>query len=89
MTVEEAIQLGFEPVSHFTVMNVHTFDLGRGKKLSFGNIGSTNEMIFIQEKALGANHIADTVCIHNFDHNGYMTKERLGELLKWFRTPKQ
>lgn len=81
MKPEEAIEIGFKPKNHFTVMNVHTYDAGRGRILAFGNIGTPNEIIFLQQYKANGKQFTDSVCVHNYDYDGYITKKRLRNLI--------
>lgn len=68
---------------HFTVANNMILDIGRNRHLSYGSVGRPNEMIFICEAAENdSNSITDLVCIHNYDHDGYMTMERLKMIIQ-------
>lgn len=82
MDREYLIHLGFEELPNFTVMNSLTFQLGRNRYLSFGCIGTPNEMLFLCEHY---NHqpdlIESMITIHNYDYNGLMTKAKLESLL--------
>jgi len=80
-TQEELEDLGFTKLSHFTVANNLTFDLGRRRCLSIGDIGTPNEMMYLQEiSSENPKEITDLVCVHNYDYDGYLTKERLESL---------
>ena len=44
---EKLIDIGFQELPHFTIVNNLIYDLGRNRHLSFGAIGTPNEMLFI------------------------------------------
>lgn len=78
----DLIQLGFKALPHFTIGNNVVFDLGRGRHLSAGNVGTPNEMLFIcQSEGV---EITDLICIHNYDYDGYLTIEKVENIIKIF-----
>lgn len=89
MTNDDLIQIGFKPMPHQTIMNSVQYDLGRGKYLNAGCVGTPNETIFICEKSKVGEHYTDLICIHNFDYHGYITIERVQALLDWFNAGKK
>lgn len=81
MTEQDAKNLGFIAIPHFTVNNGYTYDLGRDRFLSFGGIGTPNEMLFICEKENHETKIIDNlVVLHNFDYDGLITIEKLTKI---------
>lgn len=81
MTKEDAIELGFKPMPHFTIGDVHRFNLGRNTDLSYSSIGTPNEYIYICETEEDLTVSIDAVCIHNYDYDGYMSKEKLSSII--------
>lgn len=82
MTRKEAIEMGFEPIPHFTITDSLIYDLGRNRQLSIGSIGTPNEMVCISE----VNHedkkkVDEIIVLHNYDYDGYLTKERLQQFM--------
>lgn len=78
ITREKVAELGFKELPHMTITHSMIYDLGRRRHLSFGSIGTPNEMIFICETQLGNDkEITDIICLHNYDYDGYMTEEKL------------
>jgi len=74
--------MGFERIPHFTVANALIYQLGRNRRLSIGCIGTPNEMLFICEFDLNDfRKTTDLVCLHNYDYDGYLTKEKLENLI--------
>tara|TARA_R110000822_G_scaffold25937_17_gene78514 strand:+ start:1206 stop:1478 length:273 start_codon:yes stop_codon:yes gene_type:complete len=82
MNVLIAIALGFEPIPHFTIGDVHTYNLGRDRQLSFSNIGTANEFLHItQLDKHNLKVITDIICIHNYDYDGLMTTTKLENII--------
>lgn len=72
------IKHGFKPIPHFTVADNLIYDLGRNRHLSVGCVGTPNEMIFLcQRDFKNPKKTTDLVCVHNWDHNGEITEEKL------------
>lgn len=83
MKNEDLIELGFKEVPHYTVGNSVTYHLGRNKYLSGSCIGTPNEMLFIYEtNSDDDKDITDIISLHNYDYDGYLTKQRLKLLMK-------
>jgi hypothetical protein len=74
---ERLKEIGFKDIPHFTITNGMLYDLGRKRHLSFGSIGTPNEMLFITQTDYKDRKITDLVCLHNYDYDGYMTEEKL------------
>ena len=84
LTKEEVIkEFGFKELPHFTVMGSLIYELGRGRFLSLGCVGTPNEVLFIGEENEDS-AFPDAVCLHNYDYDGYLTKDRLRDLMKFF-----
>lgn len=82
---EQILELGFKELPHFTITGSLTYDLGRGRFLSIGDIGTPNEMLFIYEKDnTDERKINDIVVLHNYDYDGYLTIDKLSLLLTFF-----
>ena len=82
ITREQLERLGFKAVPTFTITNAMTFDLGRHRHLSVGDIGNPNEMMFIcQVDDQDKRKITDLVCVHNYDYDGYLTKVKILSLI--------
>jgi len=77
----EAKDLGFKEIGHYTIGNSLIYDLGLNVHLSFSSIGTPNEMLCIcQRDFQDEKNITDVVRLHNYDHHGYMTKDKLKDL---------
>lgn len=82
MTRDELIQIGFEEIPHFTVMNDIIYHLGRNRHLSIGCVATPNEVMYICEThRADPKQITDLVCLHNFDYDGYLTLEKVKTLI--------
>jgi hypothetical protein len=75
MTNQDLLELGFKELPHKTIGNIVTYDLGRERSLSASDVGNPNEMVYICQAT--GKQIEDAVCIHNYDYDGYMTKEQV------------
>lgn len=84
MTTDDLVRLGLNPLPHFTIMNSHVKYLGRNKFISVGNVGTPNEMVYLYEvHDYEPRKIMELINIHNYDYDGYLTEEKLVNLLKW------
>ena len=86
MNKEDLIELGFKEVDYFTIMDSIIYDLGRRRLLSVGCLGTPNEVMFLCEKSKAGDHYTDLVCVHNFDYDGKLTKQKVEYLIKYFET---
>lgn len=83
---DELIELGFKELPHKSVTNTLIYDLGRDRFLSFGCIGTPNEMLFLYEvDRENKQDINDMIAIHNWDYDGYLTVDKLSLLLLFSR----
>ena len=80
---QDFIELGFKPVPTYTIGNSLTYELGRCRCLGASAVGTPNEMMFIYEHSEeDSRNITDIITIHNYDYNGYMSKEKLTKLIQ-------
>ena len=83
MNKQSLIDIGFTEIPHFTITSVFIYDLGRNRHLSFGCIGTPNEMLFICEiDKHNLKKITDVVCLRNYDYDGYTTIEEIEDIIK-------
>lgn len=83
ITNDDLIKIGFKSIPNFTVTNSVIYDLGRNRYLSAGDVGTPNEMVFICETdAKDKNKITDTICLHNYDYDGFITEEKVKALIE-------
>lgn len=80
MTRDDLLKIGFTELPHFTVMGSLIYDLGRNRQLSIGSVGTPNEMMFICDVENKPN--IDVVVLHNYDYDGYLTIEKVENLIK-------
>ena len=86
MEREKLLELGFKELPHATIGNIIVFDVGRRRHLSLGSLGTPNEMMYLCETNLGDDkQIDDLICIHNYDYDGYLTEDKLGLLISFFK----
>jgi hypothetical protein len=82
MKREDVIKLGFKPLPHFTIMDSLIYDLGRRRQLSIGCVGTPNETMFISEiDNENPRKITDSICLHNYDYDGYLTEDKIKNLI--------
>lgn len=80
---DELLKLGFKEMPHFTVANSLIYDIGRKRHLSFGCVDTPNEMIFLcQMDEDNDKKISDLICLHNYDHDGYISIDDVKFLMK-------
>ena len=64
--------IGFKEMPHYTVMNSLLYDLGRGRYLTIGCLGTPNEMLFIGQIDNDDNKkVTDVIVLKNYDYDGY------------------
>ena len=74
MKKEDLLQLGFEPIPNYTVMDTLIYKLQRNRHISISNIDTPNEVVYIcQVDVKYKKKITDLVCIHNYDYDGYVS----------------
>lgn len=86
LTEEDCIQLGFEKHVPFSVLNRLIFSLGNDRTLLISNLGTPNEMLWIAE-VVDQIFITDIVCLHNYDYQGFLNKEKLTALINILKVP--
>lgn len=83
---QKLMELGFKEIPHFTVTNSLDYDLGRERRLSFGCIGTPNEMLWLcQQDHDDYKKTTDLICLHNYDYDGYITIEQIKLIIEWFK----
>jgi len=86
MERKELRNLGFKELPHFTIMHSLTYDIGRNRHISIGGLGTENEIVFLCQVDPGNDKvISDLICLHNYDYDGLITKEKINLLLKYFK----
>ena len=84
MNKEDLISLGFKEFDHYTCINSLVYELSRDRVISVGCLGTPNEVIYLCEKSPDDNYYVDLVCVHNFDYDGKLTKQKVEYLIKYF-----
>lgn len=83
MEKKDLRNIGFKESPHFTIAGSLIYDLGRNRHLSFGSVGTPNEMLWICSTDEKDNKkVTDLICLHNYDYDGYMSESKLIELIK-------
>ena len=80
MTRQQLIDsFGFKEMPHFTIGNTVYFTLGRNRRLTASDVGGGNEFMFLTEVDDENNpkKVTDCICVHNYDHDGFLTEEKL------------
>ena len=78
----DLIEIGFKEIPHFTITSSLIYDLGRNRQLSFGDIGTPNEMLYICEiDRDDPKKITDLICLKNYDYNGYTNIEQIKSII--------
>ena len=85
LTPEILEKCGFSHIPHFTVMSSMILDVGRGRMLSIGSIGTPNEMLFIHDQAEGETKIDNIVVLHNWDYDGPLYLHKLHNIISLFK----
>lgn len=68
ITRDQAKEIGFKDIPHFTIGDSLTYDIGRRRQLSISCLGTPNEMLFISTMEEHHPSIADTVVLSNYDY---------------------
>lgn len=86
LTEEILLKCGFERINHFTVTNSLVFDVGRGRYLSIGDVGSPNEMLWLcTYNEPGTN---DIINLWNYDYDGKLYLHALQNIAHSFTSKK-
>lgn len=79
-TVDVAMleSMGYKKLPFPNILQSMILDIGRNRILSFGNVGTPNETLWISEvNRTNPTQIDEIVCLHNYDYDGFMTVSRL------------
>ena len=83
MNNETLLQKGFIKTPHPVIKEIFVLDVGRNRYISIGALGSPNEIAFLNQKDHNSG-ITDMVCVHNFDYDGFLSKEKLDNIISVF-----
>jgi hypothetical protein len=73
---------GFKPLRHLILNKAFTIDIGRRRQLGVSGLGSPNEMIFLSK--IEDEKVLDSICIHNYDYDGFLTQEKIDRIISVF-----
>ena len=88
ITKEFLLSVGFKVIPHYTITDAVIYELGRGRHLSVGDVGTPNEMMFLCEALVSPEEVTNLICIHNYDYDGLLTENKVRSLLSWFEPKK-
>lgn len=77
LSKEDALEIGFKSL-HASSFKSLSYDLGRKKSLSIRGIGTPNEMVWLLQTSKNV----DIIPIHNWEYNGFLSKDKLEGLIK-------
>lgn len=80
MTEEGLLSIGF--VKGGLSLKYH---LSRKRFISVLCVGTPNEVMYLCYKD-SVDIVDDLVCVHNFDYDGNLTKQKVEHLIKYFET---
>lgn len=80
MTEECLLSMGF--VKGELSLKYH---LSRKRFISVSCVGTPNEVVYLCYKD-SVDIVDDLVCVHNFDYDGKLTKQKVEHLIKYFET---
>lgn len=80
MTEEELLYMGF--VKSKISLKYH---LSRNRFISILSVGTPNEVVFLCSRYADSGGVVDDlVCIHNFDYDGILTRDKIDYLINYF-----
>lgn len=80
----DLLEMGFYTLDYKTITNPLIYNLGGGRELNIGSLGTGNEMMWLCEREDSEEGYSDLVCLHNCDHDGRLTKEAVEGIIRWF-----
>lgn len=88
LTEDLLFRLGFLKVTDYITRRYH-YDLGRDRLMSITDPGTYSEMMFLLEGPKDGSGALDGVVIHNYDYDGPIPKQKVGDLLSIFKPAEQ
>ena len=74
---QQLCEMGFRKPNRSKLEVSYKYPLGRGRFLSAMCLGTPNESVWLCYKGdEGSTEIADLICMHNYDYDGELTKEK-------------
>ena len=82
---QQLCEMGFRKPNRSKLEVSYKYPLGRGRFLSATCLGTPNESVWLCYKGdEGSTEIADLICMHNYDYDGELTKEKVKYLIEYF-----
>lgn len=83
---QQLLEMGFiRNVAKPNVVLFFRYYLGRGRFLSASGLGTGNESVWLCSKEDENNEVIDDlICVHNYDYDGELTKEKMKYLIEYF-----
>lgn len=79
MTEEELLRMGF--VKSKISLKYH---LPRCRFISIFSVGTPNEVVFLCSGYADSGGVDDLVCVHNFDYDGTLSRDKIDYLINYF-----
>lgn len=79
MTEEELLSMGF--VKSRISLKYH---LPRNRFISILSVGTPNEVVFLCSGYAESGGVDDLVCVHNFDYDGILSRDKIDYLIRYF-----
>ena len=82
---QQLCEIGFRKPNRGKLEVSYKYPLGRGRFLSAMCLGTPNESVWLCYKEdEGNTEIDDLICMHNYDYDGKLTKEKVKYLIEYF-----
>jgi len=79
MTEEDLLYMGF--VKSKISLKYH---LPRNRFISILSAGTPNEVVFLCSGYADSGGVDDLVCVHNYDYDGFLTRDKIDYLINYF-----
>lgn len=60
------------------------YHLPRNRFISVFCVGTPNEVVFLCSGYADSGSVDDLICVHNFDYDGVLTREKINYLINYF-----
>ena len=82
---QQLCEMGFRKPNRSKLEVSYKYPLGRGRFLSAMCLCTPNESVWLCYKGdEGSTEIGDLICMHNYDYDGELTKEKVKYLIEYF-----
>lgn len=82
VTEDILLDLGFEKIPNFNVLNSFIKNIGRNRHISIGCVGTPNLMVFLCETDREDHRkVNDLICLHNWDYDGEIYLHQLQDII--------